>query len=151
MAFQFQMMIKVMEIQKERHEQSQQNPPQEQSPDEGAQIDMPIFVDDQSPIVFGIEIIKKVMKIQLGSKFEEEWEKLQVDPSWGDPRILLALQGGLITPECLIDELEMNERLDDAIDRSFDRLKKLQADRKNRSASPSVSPLLQHRKLLRQR
>jgi hypothetical protein len=151
MALKFQIMIKLVEIQNERHERSQQNPTQEQSPEEDAQIDAPIFVDDQSLLVFGIESLKKVMKIQLGSEFEEEWKKLQADPSCGDPRIMLAMQGELITPECLIAELEMNDRLDDAIDRSYNRLKKFQADRNKPSASSSMSPLLQHRKLHRKR
>ena len=150
MALQFQTMISVMEIQKERHE-SQQSRSEMQSPDEDNQTDVPIFVTDESQVAYAIETIKKVMKIQCGPEFEEKWKQLEESPGCGDPHIFLAMQGELITPECLIAELEMNERLDDAIDRSYDRLKKLQADRIDISTPPSTSPLLQHRRLRRDR
>ena len=63
-----------------------------------------------------------------------------------DPLIHLALLGELVTPECLTAELDMIERLDDTIDRSYSRLKKFQAVRTKSSAPSSISPLLQHTK-----
>jgi hypothetical protein len=95
--------------------------------------------------------MKKAMKILWGPEFEEKWKQWEESPGCGDPRIFLAMQGELITPECLIAELDMNERLDDAIDRSYNRLRKFQADRYSRSTISSTSPLLQHRKLHRKR
>jgi hypothetical protein len=140
-----------MDKQKERHEQSQQRRSDTQPPEGGSQIEQPIFVTDDSHVRFAVETLKKVIKIQFGPEFEGKWKQVQEESKFDDPRILLALKGDLITPECLVAELEMNERLDDAIDRSFSRLRKFQADRYSRSAISSTSPLLQHRKLHRKR
>ena len=77
----------------------------------------------------------------LGRDIREEWKQSGEGP---DPLLRLALLGDLVTPECLTAELDMIERLDDTIDRSYNRLKKLQAAR-TKSVPLSVSPLLQHR------
>jgi len=81
----------------------------------------------------------------LGCDIQEEWRQ---SGEGSDPLLPLALLGDLLTPECLTAELDMIERLDDTIDRSYNRLKKLQAAR-SKSVPLSVSPLLQHRKVLR--
>jgi hypothetical protein len=97
------------------------------------------------------ELMQTAIKIMSGScpGLEEEWKQSQERPV-EDPRIYLAMMGALVTPECLAHELETIERLDDTIDRSLNRLMRLQAARKS-SAPRSVSPLLQHLELLRKR
>jgi hypothetical protein len=97
-----------------------------------------------------LERMKAAMLEAVGPEILEKSRQSAEDDA-RDPLIHLALLGELITPECLTAELDMIERLDDAIDRSHSRLKKFQAARTRSSAPSSASPLLQHTKPLRKR
>jgi hypothetical protein len=89
------------------------------------------------------ERVKAIMLEALGSGVLEGFDR-PYEPPARDPLVYLALLGDLITPECLVAELDVVKRLDETIDRSYNRLMKFQAARTKSSARPSVSPLLRH-------
>lgn len=89
-----------------------------------------------------------LMSQVLGAEILEELNQAKKEVPVRDPLINLALLAELLTPECPVAELDMVKRLDDTIDRSYNRLMKFQATRAP-SAPLSVSPLLQHLKLSR--
>jgi hypothetical protein len=145
-----------VEQQEKRHESTQSN-------DENNQVANCLHLNDleDDPRLLGTEgmrMSKMITATERMTAFMSEAldpeilaESKQVgEDRVRDPLINLALLGELVTPGCLTAELDMIERLDATIDRSYSRLKKYQAAR-TKSAPPSVSPLLQHTKPSRKR
>jgi hypothetical protein len=140
----------------EAHNKRLRNNDPKQSDDENDQINNcinsedfkidppPLSAEDSQAyaIAEATERIVTLMSQALGSHILEELKQAKAPVR--DPLVYLALLGELVTPECLIAELDMVKRLDDTIDRSYNRLMKFQAARTKSSARLLISPLLHH-------